>query len=315
MTWIKFEATTHDKVEVWEMAQVLQIDPDAVVGKLLKIWLWFDSQTENGHAASVTKMLLDSRVSVTGFCDAMIKVGWMHEEDSMIYLPNFERHNGQTAKNRALAALRKQKSRFGHDTSVTSVGQNCDQRREEKRRKEKTTASVPSEQTYSDDFQSFWDAYPPIRRTQKKKAFSLFQKAIKHVSAETVIASAKEYAQSDVGSSEYAVGATVFLGNHMWEDDRQAWSRGKPALTTGGSAERPKLMPDPERLMLEDLFTRASRTSIPKAIEMMTSGNTNGDSLRGRINAGLAAIKKMDRATAIELVPAFGKYLEKEMAK
>jgi len=77
----------------------------------------------------------------------------------------------------------------------------------------------------------------------------------------------------------------------------------------------PKLMPDPERIMLEDLFTRARRTSIPKAIEMMTSGKTNGDSLRRRINAGLAAIKKMDRATAIELVPAFGKYLEKEMAK
>lgn len=100
-----------------------------------------------------------------------------------------------------------------------------------------------------------------------------------------------------------------------FENQRKGKKQNASGKDEDQTVTAPKLMPDPERLMLEDLFTRARRTSIPKAIEMMTSGKTNGDSLRMRINAGLAAIKKMDRATAIELVPAFGKYLEKEMAK
>ena len=70
--WIKFDTSTSDKPEVWAIAGSLQIDPDAVVGKLLRVWAWFDDQTENGNAPTVTKALLDRRVSVTGFCDAMI---------------------------------------------------------------------------------------------------------------------------------------------------------------------------------------------------------------------------------------------------
>ncbi|MEW6647827.1 MAG: DnaT-like ssDNA-binding domain-containing protein [Pseudomonadota bacterium] len=104
--WIKFEIATPNKPEVWEIAGALEIDPDAVVGKLLRVWAWFDEHTENGNAPSVTKTLLDRQVGVAGFCDAMIAAGWMKENNGAITLPNFERHNGKTAKNRALTAKR-----------------------------------------------------------------------------------------------------------------------------------------------------------------------------------------------------------------
>lgn len=65
--WIKFEICTPDKAEVWQIADTLSIDPDAVVGKLLRVWIWFDQQTENGNAPSVTKKLLDRSVGVLGF--------------------------------------------------------------------------------------------------------------------------------------------------------------------------------------------------------------------------------------------------------
>lgn len=103
--WIKFEVSTPDKPEVWQIAEALELDPDAVVGKLLRVWCWFDTQTENGNAPSVTKKLLDREVGVTGFCDCMVSVGWMIENDG-IYLPNFDRHNGQSGKSRALGAKR-----------------------------------------------------------------------------------------------------------------------------------------------------------------------------------------------------------------
>jgi hypothetical protein len=35
--WIKFDTSTSDKPEVWAIAESLGIDPDAVVGKLLRV--------------------------------------------------------------------------------------------------------------------------------------------------------------------------------------------------------------------------------------------------------------------------------------
>ncbi|MHA7916026.1 hypothetical protein [Alloalcanivorax xenomutans] len=117
--WIKFETGTPDKPEVWAVAATLNIDPDAVVGKLLRVWAWFDQHTEDGNAVSVTKMLLDRQVGVPGFCDAVIQSGWMHEHGGCISLPNFDRHNGKTAKKRAVTAKRvaahKESKRSGND--------------------------------------------------------------------------------------------------------------------------------------------------------------------------------------------------------
>lgn len=104
--WIKFELTTLDKPEVCQIADLADIDPDAVVGKLMRVWGWFDQQTENGNAPSVSKKLLDRLVGVTGFCEHMKSVAWMIELDGVISLPHFERHNGKTAKNRLLTAKR-----------------------------------------------------------------------------------------------------------------------------------------------------------------------------------------------------------------
>lgn len=123
LEWLKFEQHTSNKPEVWEMANRLGIDPDAVVGKLLRVWGWFSNQTTNGDAPSVTKALLDRDCGVTGFCNAMIEAGWMIEENGRIRLPNFDRHNSETAKKRALTAKRNAKlrtERHGRDAaSVT----------------------------------------------------------------------------------------------------------------------------------------------------------------------------------------------------
>jgi len=104
--WIKFELTTLDKPEVCQIADLADIDPDAVVGKLMRVWGWFDQQTENGNAPSVSKKLLDRLVGVVGFCEHMKSVAWMIELDGVISLPHFDRHNGKTAKNRLLTAKR-----------------------------------------------------------------------------------------------------------------------------------------------------------------------------------------------------------------
>jgi hypothetical protein len=141
--WIKFETSTPDKLEVAAIAMELSIDPDAVVGKLLRIWTWFDLHTQDGNAdsvtPSVTKSLLDRHVGVTGFCEAMISVGWMVQSESSVTLPNFVRHNGKTAKTRCLTAKRvadhKKKGNADGNAKVTLDALP----REEKRREEKNT--------------------------------------------------------------------------------------------------------------------------------------------------------------------------------
>lgn len=104
--WIKFELATMDKPEVCQIAEFADIDQDAVVGKLMRVWAWFDQQTEKGNAPSVSKKLLDRLVGVIGFCEHMKSVAWMIEIDGVISLPHFDRHNGKTAKNRLLTAKR-----------------------------------------------------------------------------------------------------------------------------------------------------------------------------------------------------------------
>jgi hypothetical protein len=104
--WIKVQTCTPDKPEVHQIAETLGIDPDAVVGKLIRVWAWADMQTIDGNAVSVTKSLLDRITCVTGFANAMIAAGWMTTTDTGVQFERFDRHNGKTAKTRGLCVKR-----------------------------------------------------------------------------------------------------------------------------------------------------------------------------------------------------------------
>ena len=133
---------------MWAIAAALNIDPDAVVGKLLRVWAWFDEQTESGNALSVTKHLLDRQVGVIGFCDALQNVGWLDENNEYIFIPNFDRHNSQTAKTRALTAERVAKMRQLKDLeTLEKLSSNANSvtksvTREEKRREDQLTLTT-----------------------------------------------------------------------------------------------------------------------------------------------------------------------------
>ena len=144
--WLKFEKATLDKPEIFEMAGILGIDPDAVIGKLLRVWDWFDDQSQNGCAPVTLAAQLNRNTGVTGFVDAMRAVGWIIIESDKLRIPNFERHNGQSAKTRSLSAKRMAKSRGkscanSYDDSVTS---SVTKAQPEKRREEKSIITLAS---------------------------------------------------------------------------------------------------------------------------------------------------------------------------
>ena len=104
--WIKVEHATPDKPEVYTMATILGIDPDAVVGKLVRFWTWCDQQSISGNALTVTDSVLDRITHQPGFSDALRKVAWLEVRSGSLQVPHFDRHNGQTSKARAVCNRR-----------------------------------------------------------------------------------------------------------------------------------------------------------------------------------------------------------------
>lgn len=135
--WIKLQKDTPDKPEVLAIATRMNLDPDAVVGKLVRIWSWFDTHTIDGNANSVTFSLLDRLAGITGFAEQMTFVGWLDQKGHVLTLPNFEYHNGETAKKRALGKNRQDKFRNNDESNANSNASSVTKALPEKRREEK----------------------------------------------------------------------------------------------------------------------------------------------------------------------------------
>ena len=88
--WIKLQKDTPDKPEVLAIATRLNLDPDAVVGKLVRGWSWFDTHTTDGNARSVTFPFLDRLCGVTGFAEQVAMVGWLEQDGQDLRVPNFD---------------------------------------------------------------------------------------------------------------------------------------------------------------------------------------------------------------------------------
>jgi len=164
MSWLKIEVHTPDKPEVFDIARQLGIHPDEVFGKCFRLWAWFDAHTTNGktNGVSVSDLLVDRICGVKGFAESMWNAGWLDGKLEDLSVKNFDRHNGETAKTRAMTAKRVQKHANAKLTQNLTVGALP---REEKRR------SKPISENTDPRFDQFWSVYP------KKKARGAAEKA------------------------------------------------------------------------------------------------------------------------------------------
>ena len=216
--WIKVECCTPDKPEVYQMSERLGIAPEHVVGCLLNLWIWADQQTTDGNAPGVTRALVDRKSAVTGFADAMLLCGWLVESENGLAFPNFDRHNGKTAKSRALTAKRvskhKQKSNAQGNANGNAGSVTLPLPREEKRRDSKDIGQPQA----PDRFEDFWKAYP--KKVKKQDARKKWKARRLDAQADAIIADVQNRQRLDRRWLDgFCPDPTTYINGSRWEDE------------------------------------------------------------------------------------------------
>ena len=129
--WIKMRCDLFTHPKVVRISSALKADTLRTIGGLMSAWCLFDAHSIDGSLDGYTSETLDAHLRWDGFSAAMISVGWLFDDGASLSLPDFETHNGESAKRRAQDADRKRKDR------KTSASEPDESRtREEKRREE-----------------------------------------------------------------------------------------------------------------------------------------------------------------------------------
>ena len=164
--WIKMRTSLGTHPQVVRISSALKADRLRVIGGLHAVWSLFDTHSEDGTLPGYSLWALDDAIGWQGFGAALALVGWVIEEEDAIRAVDFEEHNGQSAKRRAMETERKRKERAEAEASAKAARElsasEADEKRsrEEKRREEKnitpptTSNEVVVAASYAGDVQN-----------------------------------------------------------------------------------------------------------------------------------------------------------------
>jgi len=158
--WIKWSKGLASRREVVLVAAKLGLDRHDVAGRLMVLWEWADDNIPDSDIDDLSLdaslslgdkafSFIDALVCFPGFADALAssEVRWLTARSSgRIAFPHFGRHNGTTAKTRALESRKKQRQRAkGKKSSPeTSRNQRDNNGTREERREESNNLSLSS---------------------------------------------------------------------------------------------------------------------------------------------------------------------------
>ena len=207
------------------MAEVLKIESDSVVGKLLRVWIWADQNSVDGNGVTVSDAFIDRLTGRKGFARAMRVCGWLEGENGCLSFPGFHRHNGSTAKERASTNRRVAKHRKCNGASVTKTVT-----REEKRREEVKDADASSAAADNYDLQyqarRLCEIHP--RRSLSQTALGAAMKSIQRHTFEKVMVGTKAYADAvarwtDAERLQYVKNPESFFADDLWNQPAENW--------------------------------------------------------------------------------------------
>lgn len=149
--WIKMRMDLRTHPKVVRISSATGSDKLRVVGGLHAVWCLFDIHSTDGHIEGYTVAAIDEYLGFPGFADAMALVGWLEIVEGGLKLPEFDTHNGTTAKRRAEDAVRKAASRRAKSVLDVSADDADEMTtREEKRREQENKANTEDVATEND---------------------------------------------------------------------------------------------------------------------------------------------------------------------
>ena len=98
-TWIKLRSNLETVEEFLLMRTLLNADSAALVGYLYRWWNYCDQNSRRGELRNLTLEVIDA-FTTAGFGEALLKAGWLREDDGTLKIPNFQRHFSHSSKAR-----------------------------------------------------------------------------------------------------------------------------------------------------------------------------------------------------------------------
>ena len=214
--WIKMRSDLFTHPKVVRISSALKADTLRTVGGLMSAWCLFDAHSVDGKLDGYTSETLDDHLRWPGFAAAMISVDWLADNGESLALPEFDTHNGQSAKRRAQDADRKKVVRKESASEADKK-----RTREEKRRVVKSP--LPPEGV-DVRFERFWAAYP--RKVGKDAARKSFVKRRPDAAlTETMLAAVAAQSQSEQwqrDGGQYVPNPATWLNQGRWADGAAA---------------------------------------------------------------------------------------------
>ena len=105
--WLKVEKATCDKPEIRCIARMCHVSLGDAFLAWFRLWSWLDGETETGHIGMLTPEDCDDIGRLPGIGRAVAEAGWLEFlPDGSAIVRNWDRHNSESAKKRALVNRR-----------------------------------------------------------------------------------------------------------------------------------------------------------------------------------------------------------------
>lgn len=122
--WIKMRIDLQSHPKIVRILSATGSDKFRAIGGLHAVWSVFDTHSVDGILPGYTPQALDHVIGWDGFSGAMIAVGWLIERQGEgLVMPEFDEHNGKSAKRRAEDQKRKRDER-SRPHSVRNLSEN-----------------------------------------------------------------------------------------------------------------------------------------------------------------------------------------------
>jgi hypothetical protein len=104
MAWLKVEENTPAKPEIKKIAADCGVSNEVAFARWFRLWAYLDRTTADGWVPFLTTKGCDEEAGLPGIGQSLASVGWIEFSKEGAFVMNWDRHNGKSAKSRALHA-------------------------------------------------------------------------------------------------------------------------------------------------------------------------------------------------------------------